>query len=48
VSALARTAAAERGFDDAIQLDQVTGRSTAATITNVSLVRQGVLATPEQ
>ncbi|MFG2012751.1 aminotransferase class IV [Micromonospora sp. NPDC048868] len=46
VSALARTAAAEQGFDDAIQLDQVTGRVAEATIANVFLVRGGLLTTP--
>ncbi|MFD7898231.1 hypothetical protein [Streptomyces sp. NPDC059743] len=46
MSAPARTADAERGFDDTIQLDQVTGRVAAATITNVSLVRQGCWPRP--
>ncbi|MEW1677570.1 aminotransferase class IV [Streptomyces noursei] len=45
-SALAKTAALAAGFDDALQLDCVTGRVAEATVSNVFLVRQGRLCTP--
>jgi branched-chain amino acid aminotransferase len=46
VSALARTHAVSAGFDDAIQLDALSGRVAEATIANVFLVRDGMLLTP--
>jgi branched-chain amino acid aminotransferase len=46
LSALAKTAAAARGFDDAIQLDPDSGRVAEATIANVFRVRDGTLHTP--
>ncbi len=46
VSAVARTAAAAAGFDDAIQLDPDSGRVAEATVANVFLVRDGMLSTP--
>ncbi|MFI7217021.1 aminotransferase class IV [Micromonospora maritima] len=46
VSALARTAAVAQGFDDAIQLDPVSGRVAEATVANVFLARDGRLLTP--
>lgn len=46
VSALAKTAAGTAGFDDAIQLDALSGRVAEATIANVFLVRDGRLGTP--
>ena len=45
-SALARTEAARRGFDEAIQLDPHSGRVAEATIANVFVVRGGQLWTP--
>lgn len=46
VSALAKTQAISAGFDDAIQLDALSGRVAEATIANVFLVRGGTLLTP--
>ena len=46
MSAVARTRAAQAGFDDAIQLDLRTGRVVEATVSNVFLVRDGRLVTP--
>ncbi|MFF8614364.1 aminotransferase class IV [Streptomyces sp. NPDC015350] len=46
VSALAKTRAAEAGYDDAVQLDPHTGRVAEATIANVFAVRSGRLVTP--
>lgn len=45
VSALAKTAATAAGFDDAIQLDALSGRVAEATTTNVFLVKEGRLST---
>ncbi|ACU38735.1 aminotransferase class IV [Actinosynnema pretiosum subsp. pretiosum] len=45
-SALARTAAVRAGFDDAVQLDPVSGRVAEGTVTNVFLVAGGVVRTP--
>lgn len=45
-SALAKTAAARAGYDDAIQLDPDSGRVAEATSANVFLVRNGKLRTP--
>jgi branched-chain amino acid aminotransferase len=46
VSAVARTAAAADGFDDAIQLDPESGRVAEATVANVFIVDEGRLSTP--
>lgn len=46
VSAVAKTQAAARGYDDAIQLDPNSGRVAEATIANVFVVRSGRLLTP--
>ncbi|MFG1610394.1 aminotransferase class IV [Actinoplanes sp. NPDC049265] len=46
MSAVARTAAARAGFDDAVQLDLHTGRVVEASVSNVFLVSRGVLRTP--
>jgi branched-chain amino acid aminotransferase len=46
MSAVAQTAAARAGFDDAIQLSADTGRVVEATVSNVFLVRDGRLVTP--
>jgi branched-chain amino acid aminotransferase len=46
VSALAKTAAVTAGFDDAIQLDPLSGRVAEATIANVFLIKDGRLSTP--
>jgi branched-chain amino acid aminotransferase len=46
VSALAKTAAVAAGFDDAIQLDALSGRVAEATIANVFLIKDGRLSTP--
>jgi branched-chain amino acid aminotransferase len=46
LSALAKTAAAASGFDDAVQLDPDSGRVAEATIANVFFVRDGMLRTP--
>ncbi len=45
-SALAKTAAARAGYDDAIQLDPHSGRVAEATSSNVFMVRGGELRTP--
>jgi branched-chain amino acid aminotransferase len=45
-SAIAKTQAAQQGFDDALQLDPDSGRVAEATIANVFLVRNGRLVTP--
>jgi branched-chain amino acid aminotransferase len=46
VSALAKTAAVAAGFDDAIQLDALSGRIAEATIANVFVIKDGRLSTP--
>ena len=46
VSALAKTAAVTAGFDDAIQLDALSGRVAEATVANVFLIKGGRLSTP--
>ncbi|SCL27362.1 branched chain amino acid aminotransferase apoenzyme [Micromonospora pallida] len=46
MSAVARTAAARAGFDDAVQLDLRTGRVVEATVSNIFLVTNGRLVTP--
>jgi branched-chain amino acid aminotransferase len=46
VSAVARTAAAAAGFDDAVQLDPDSGRVAEGTISNVFITRNGRLFTP--
>ncbi len=46
VSALAKTAASAAGFDDAIQLDALSGRVAEATVANIFLIKDGLLRTP--
>lgn len=46
LSALAKTAAVAAGFDDAIQLDTLSGRVAEATSANVFLIKDGHLSTP--
>lgn len=45
-SALAKTAAVKAGFDDAVQLDPVSGRVAEATVSNIFIVRDRTLLTP--
>ncbi|SFT98292.1 branched chain amino acid aminotransferase apoenzyme [Actinopolyspora lacussalsi subsp. righensis] len=45
-SALAKTSAVDAGYDDAIQLDPLSGRVAEATVSNIFLVRDGVVRTP--
>ncbi|MFH8492405.1 aminotransferase class IV [Streptomyces longisporoflavus] len=45
-SALAKTAAVDAGFDDALQLDPHSGRIAEATTSNVFIVRDWTLFTP--